>query len=85
MIERMIASLPAGKRTFEDAARSHYETIAHPFPASEWHEDLGPVLWWTFPIEEPPYVGTPLDGVWSWPGDGVYTHFTIIPIPNAPE
>lgn len=27
----------------------------------EWHEDDGPVLWWKFPIVEPPYVGTPLD------------------------
>lgn len=30
-------------------------------PATEWHEDHGNVLWWRFPIEEPPYVGTPLD------------------------
>lgn len=30
-------------------------------PLAEWHEDDGPVLWWKFPIEEPPYVGTPLD------------------------
>lgn len=29
--------------------------------ASEWHEDHGTVLWWRFPICEPPYVGTPLD------------------------
>ena len=30
-------------------------------PEAEWHEDIGPVLWWRFPIDEPPYVGTPLD------------------------
>ena len=30
-------------------------------PISEWHEDIGPVLWWSFPITEPPYVGSPLD------------------------
>lgn len=30
-------------------------------PLAEWHEDIGPVLWWRFPIDEPPYVGTPLD------------------------
>jgi hypothetical protein len=29
--------------------------------ASEWHEDIGNVLWWELPISEPPYVGTPLD------------------------
>lgn len=30
-------------------------------PYSEWHEDHGDVLWWRFPVEEPPYVGGPLD------------------------
>jgi hypothetical protein len=30
-------------------------------PKHEWHEDMGPVLWWKFPISEAPYVGTPLD------------------------
>lgn len=28
---------------------------------NEWTEDDGPVLWWRFPITEPPYCGTPLD------------------------
>jgi hypothetical protein len=32
-----------------------------PRPIEEYHEDMGPVLWWKFPIEEPPYVGTPND------------------------
>jgi hypothetical protein len=30
-------------------------------PISEYHEDMGDVLWWKFPIEEPPYVGSPND------------------------
>lgn len=30
-------------------------------PLAEWHEDMGPKLWWKFPIEEAPYVGSPLD------------------------
>jgi hypothetical protein len=30
-------------------------------PLSEWHEDMGAVLWWRFPIVEPPYCGTPND------------------------
>ena len=34
-------------------------------PLNEWHEDDGPVLWWRFPVDEPPYIGTPLDrGEW---------------------
>src|SRR5690349_21663512 len=30
-------------------------------PIDTYHEDYGPVLWWRFPVQEPPYVGTPLD------------------------
>ena len=41
-------------------------------PLDEYHEDLGPVLWWTLPVREPPYVGTTLDI--GFP-DGI-THFT---------
>lgn len=26
----------------------------------EWHEDMGDVLWWTNPVREAPYVGSPL-------------------------
>ncbi len=33
----------------------------HARPISEYHEDMGNVLWWKFPINEPPYCGTPLD------------------------
>jgi hypothetical protein len=25
--------------------------------AEQWHEDYGPVLWWHFPVCEPPVVG----------------------------
>lgn len=27
------------------------------YPASEWHDDDGTVLWWHIPVCEPPYVG----------------------------
>lgn len=30
-------------------------------PKDDWHEDHGSVLWWKVPIDEPPYVGSPLD------------------------
>jgi hypothetical protein len=32
-----------------------------PRPLSQWHEDIGTVLWWKLPVVEPPYVGSPLD------------------------
>lgn len=40
---------------------THPDQPAGARPLSEWHEEIGPVLWWKFPINEPPYVGTPLD------------------------
>ena len=33
----------------------------HAHHISEWHEDIGDVHWWTNPVTEPPYVGSPLD------------------------
>lgn len=62
----------------ESALRS---PVAHPMAG--YHEDHGAVLWWRFPVEEPPYVGTPLDD--DWPGDDMFTHWTpiVCPIPSV--
>ncbi|GGF73107.1 hypothetical protein GCM10010912_17880 [Paenibacillus albidus] len=49
-------------------------------PIDEWHEDYGDVLWWEFPVCEPPYCGTPIDV--DWPG--YHTHWTPIVIPESP-
>lgn len=38
-----------------------YIALTTPCPISEYHEDMGCVLWWKFPIEEAPYVGSPND------------------------
>jgi len=46
-------------------------------PGEEYHEDMGNMLWWRFPIDEPPYAGMP--GDCDWPG--YHTHFTPIPMP----
>ena len=50
-----------------------------PRPLDDWHEDMGPVVWWRFPVEEPAWIGTPLDS--DWPG--YHTHWT--PHPRVPE
>lgn len=50
-------------------------------PIEEWNEDFGDVLWWKFQIEEPPYVGSPLDA--NWPA--YHTHWTPIMIPQPPK
>lgn len=38
-----------------------YSNLLKPRPIAEYHEDMGPVLWWKFPIDESPYVGGPND------------------------
>ncbi len=50
-------------------------------PLEEWGEDYGDVLWWKFPIEKPPYVGSPLDE--NWPA--YHTHWTPIILPQPPK
>lgn len=49
-------------------------------PSSEWNEDIGPVLWWKFPVNEPPYFGTPLDAGWL----ACHTHWTSQIVPEQP-
>ena len=46
----------------------------NPKPLKDWSEDDGSVLWWFFPIQEEPYVGTPLDEFFP----EYVTHFTKI-------
>ena len=48
------------------------------FPLDAWHEDIGDVLWWKMPIDEPPYVGSPLDTRWP----GYHTHWTPLSVPH---
>jgi len=47
-----------------------------PRPRLEWREHMGDVLWWKFPIEEPPYLGNPLDTDWPY--------FTPLIVPTQP-
>ncbi len=49
-------------------------------PLDAWREEHGPVLWWRFPIEEPPFAGDPRGS--DWPG--YHTHWTPIPLPAQP-
>ena len=57
------------------------ERVATPRPLEEWHEDYGDVLWWKFPVEEPPYCGTPLDASWI----DYHTHWTPLIYPVLGE
>lgn len=57
------ASIPWPHRLLHDAI-AEIEKLRAVYvarPADEWHEDMGPVLWWTDPIDEPPHVGGQTD------------------------
>jgi hypothetical protein len=47
------------------------------FRLEEWNEDCGDVLWWSFPVVDSPYVGSPI--CYDWPG--YHTHWTPLPPP----
>ncbi len=73
--ERRIEQYNRAERAEADLAAARAALL--PRPESEWHEDMGDVLWFHFPIQEPPWVGTPLTSTWI---EGWYTHF--LPLPN---
>lgn len=58
----------------------HIHELGYPPGINQYREEYGPVLWWVFPINEPPYVGTPNDSEWP----GYHTHWTPIWIPPDP-
>ena len=49
-------------------------------PLDEWHEDIGAVLWWRFPVDEAPWCGTPNSDEWPH----YHTHWTPLVVPDAP-
>jgi hypothetical protein len=65
-----------------EAAAEEVRALYTPRPFAEYHEDIGAVLWWRFPIQEPPYCGWPEDDAGFIPG--WHTHWTPIPKPTAP-
>lgn len=62
------------RRREEEARRLAFH---QPRLEAEFHEDMGYGVWFRFPIDEPPWIGSPLCD--DWPG--YHTHFT--PLPDA--
>lgn len=46
---------------FEDTTSVLIAVPKYAHHIDEWHDLIGPVLWWRDTTEEPPYVGTPHD------------------------
>lgn len=63
------------------ADKQAHELIVAPVHIDKWCEELGDVLWWKFPIVEPPYCGQPIDC--DWPD--CHTHFTLLFCPTPPK
>lgn len=58
--------------------QSEMETL---YLADDWDEDFGDVLWWKLPVDEPPYIGSPL--CCDWPG--YHTHWSKLPSSEVVE
>lgn len=66
-----------GYKESAEQMRRAFNNLFTPRPLEQWHEDMGDCLWYKFPIDESPYVGSPLSD--DWPD--YHTHFTpLIPI-----
>lgn len=52
-----------------NALRADKERLETARPYTEWHEDLGPVLWHMMPIQCAPYVGDPMCCDWPFKTD----------------
>lgn len=77
---KLIAKAPeiiAHLLTENAALRARAEAGEVMRPADEWHEDHGPALWWNYPEDDEPFVGSPLWSDWK---DRPFepTHFTRI-------
>ena len=62
-------------KALEDFAQKERERYTTAHPASDYHEDYGDVLWWHFPVCEPPCVGGPESTIADW-----HTHFSHMPV-----
>lgn len=58
-----------------------YLNAAIAAPIEEYSSEMASVLWWEFPVVEPPYVGHP--DCCDWPG--YHTHWTPLIVPEPPE
>ncbi len=76
-LEKKVEELEVDNRALRaevDRLRASTKVLVfHPLDA--WDERDGDALWWTLPVQEPPYCGTPLND--DWPGG--HTHWSPLP------
>jgi hypothetical protein len=83
MRDQMLSNMDVSIKAISTQAERirQFEEANVPEPIDDWHEDMGDCLWWKFPIEEPPYCGSPLDC--NFPD--YVTHFTRFLCPKEVE
>jgi len=94
-VDALAAEVVRLRKLFDDAGKGEHDVLAlvdhyqaeviaarYPdaIPRDDWDHDIGPALWWKFPVNEPPYVGSPLDE--DFPD--YVTHWTRILVPDEP-
>lgn len=77
IISKMAKHLKAFEEIYAITDTTLLERVKIPRSIEEWGEDYRDCLWWSFPIVEPPYCGTPLDS--DFPD--YVTHFTRLVVP----
>lgn len=85
--ERMIynEAIDACIVTLEEHQSKPEQAKPYARPFSEYHEDFGPVLWWRFPIQEPPYCGRDDDSSWPfYSEDEPSLYWTKLTLPEPP-
>lgn len=60
---------------------TYKDTLETARPYSEWHDDIGPVLWHIMPIQCAPYVGDPM--CCDWPFKYKHKNLFWTPLPDC--
>lgn len=69
------------RRRDGEAAMRKLDRLEFALPKAYWQQADGNVLWWSFPVQELPYIGQPHDD--AFPDH--CTHWTPLVIPTRPR
>ncbi len=77
-----------GSDSYQDALEvllrqcdDHFDTA---YPIDDWHEDMGPALFWKIPVEDLPQVSSPLYSDFEEDQEFYgWTHFTKLRCPTV--
>lgn len=72
-LQRQFGKTPMKLYAEARADADRYKTVVDGLhraqPQNEWNEEIGNVLWWRWPVCEPPFCGCPWDSDWPFEDD----------------